>query len=140
MYFEMYKQGFLNAFSIGFIPKEYTDRNNADGSTTRVFTKSELLEISAVPVPANPNALVLARAYAQKMAGKEKEVAEKVVKEMEEGFENKAVVPYKDHGMVQNMDAPWDGPAQMAACGEDMMKVKEISAWYHPEKPRPKNP
>ncbi len=62
-YFELCKQGFLNAFSIGFIPKEWSDRQNPDGSSNRIFTKSELLEISLVPVPANPNALILARTY-----------------------------------------------------------------------------
>lgn len=62
-YFEMYKEGFLNAFSIGFIPREWKDQQDADGSMRRIFTKTELLEISAVPVPANPNALVLAREY-----------------------------------------------------------------------------
>jgi len=46
------KDGFLNAFSVGFIPMEQ------DGTT---YTKSELIEISAVAVPANPNALVQLR-------------------------------------------------------------------------------
>jgi HK97 family phage prohead protease len=43
------KEGFLNAFSVGFMPLE------KDGNT---YTKTELLEISVVPVPANPSALV----------------------------------------------------------------------------------
>lgn len=51
--YALYKGGFLNAFSIGFIPSE------ADGNR---FTKSEMLEFSAVPVPANPNALMTAKA------------------------------------------------------------------------------
>ncbi len=63
MYFEMIKAGILNAFSIGFIPKEWSDRDNGAGGKNRVFTKTELLEISLVPVPANPNALVLARTF-----------------------------------------------------------------------------
>ncbi len=50
--FKLYKGGYLNAFSIGFIPKQ------REGN---VYTETELLEISAVPVPANPNALVVAR-------------------------------------------------------------------------------
>lgn len=84
MYFEMIKEGVLSAFSIGFIVKEWTDRANSDGSTTRIFTKTELLEISLVPVPANANALVLAREYADKLTdGKEKETANSVVKDME---------------------------------------------------------
>lgn len=41
--------GFLNATSIGFIPKDFDDEGD--------ITKSELLEISVVSVPANPEAL-----------------------------------------------------------------------------------
>lgn len=44
-------QGVLNAVSVGFIPKE---RNG------NIITRSELLEISIVPVPANQDALTMA--------------------------------------------------------------------------------
>lgn len=47
----LYDQGYLNAVSVGFIPKE------RKGNT---ITKAELLEISFVPVPANQEALRLA--------------------------------------------------------------------------------
>jgi len=50
---QMYKEGFLNAFSVGFNPLSELK----DGKWTDV----ELLEISGVPVPANPDALVVAR-------------------------------------------------------------------------------
>lgn len=70
--FNLFKDGFLNAFSIGFIPKEWKDEN-INGKIIRTFTKAELLEISAVPVPANPNALVLARSYASEKGMKEAE-------------------------------------------------------------------
>ena len=46
---QMAEAGYLNTTSIGFIPKEFDDQGNP--------TKSELLEISAVSVPANPDAL-----------------------------------------------------------------------------------
>jgi hypothetical protein len=46
---KMADAGFLNTSSIGFIPKEFDDKGN--------ILKSELLEISAVSVPANPEAL-----------------------------------------------------------------------------------
>lgn len=59
--FEMYKSGIMNAFSVGFIPREWKDEAGANGRNVRTFTRTELLEISAVPVPANPNAVVLAR-------------------------------------------------------------------------------
>lgn len=46
----LYEEGMLTAVSVGFIPLE---RNGS------LITKSELLEISFVPVPANPEALSL---------------------------------------------------------------------------------
>lgn len=62
--YQMYKQGFLNAFSVGFIPKETEyakeeDRNNAK-KPRLTYKKWEMLEYSAVPVPANPEALQMA--------------------------------------------------------------------------------
>ncbi len=51
--YDLYKGGFLNAFSIGFIPKEWSDKGE--------ILKSELLEISAVSVPANAWALAKAK-------------------------------------------------------------------------------
>ena len=47
--FDLYAGGFLNAFSVGFIPLEFGDDNSIE--------KSELLEVSAVSVPANAMAL-----------------------------------------------------------------------------------
>ena len=50
------KEGFLNTESVGFIPKEWKDGNGGKGPR-RTYTKQELLEISIVPVPSNPDAL-----------------------------------------------------------------------------------
>jgi HK97 family phage prohead protease len=57
----LYRDKFLNAFSVGFQPEEWVGQEkddrplNGDG---RLYTKCELLEISGVPVPANPTCLV----------------------------------------------------------------------------------
>lgn len=51
----LWKGGFINASSIGFIPSEYTPLDKGYD-----FTKWELLEYSIVPIPANPDALRLA--------------------------------------------------------------------------------
>lgn len=51
----LYDNGFLNTFSVGFIPKDYD--YNSDG--VRVFTRNEILETSAVPVPANAAATMI---------------------------------------------------------------------------------
>lgn len=54
--FELYRGGFLNAVSVGFIPLEWQEGGGADKFRRR-FVKQELLELSAVSIPANPNAL-----------------------------------------------------------------------------------
>lgn len=60
--FSLYKGGFLSAFSIGFIPKESEPMKEGDNSMfgPRRFKKTEMLEYSAVPVPANAEALAMA--------------------------------------------------------------------------------
>lgn len=60
--FQMVKGGFLKSVSVGFAPIEWTltkDKNRPGGVD---FKKQELLEISIVPIPANPNALQQAKA------------------------------------------------------------------------------
>ena len=50
--YKLYKGGYMRAFSIGFIPEEM-DENR--------YTKSKMLEYSAVLIPANAEALTLAK-------------------------------------------------------------------------------
>lgn len=65
----LFEDGILNSFSVGFIPKEM------EGET---FVKQELIEVSAVNVPANPDARVLAY-KTLKSKGFEKEVIDEFV-------------------------------------------------------------
>jgi HK97 family phage prohead protease len=58
------KQGVLNAVSIGFRPLKarsatHADRKKYGERVRRVFTEWELLEVSIVAVPANPDALIM---------------------------------------------------------------------------------
>ncbi|EEF62092.1 HK97 family phage prohead protease [Pedosphaera parvula] len=55
----LYKGGYLNTSSVGFIPLDWTNGTRA-GEPSRTYLKQELLETSAVGIPANPNALALA--------------------------------------------------------------------------------
>lgn len=65
----LYDEGYLNAVSVGFIPKERKGN---------IITKAELLEISFVPVPANQEALRLAyKSLDLSLLPQVKEVAEK---------------------------------------------------------------
>lgn len=61
----LYKGGFLNAVSVGFIPLRWEDGNRTNGNDgtnsgpRRRYLEQELLEVSAVAIPANPDALAL---------------------------------------------------------------------------------
>jgi|WetSurMetagenome_2_1015567.scaffolds.fasta_scaffold05809_6 hypothetical protein len=72
MILELFNEKILNASSVGFIPIEWepldkdTDPNGWNG---RRFTKQELLELSACPVPSNP-AAVQTDAYIKAFNGK----------------------------------------------------------------------
>jgi HK97 family phage prohead protease len=57
IYRKLYKGGFMNASSVGFIPKKWEDGDGTKNSPFRTYTEVELLELSLVSVPANPNAL-----------------------------------------------------------------------------------
>jgi len=48
--------GYLKTESVGFIPKKWED-GDGEKAPRRTYTKQELLEISIVPVPSNPDAL-----------------------------------------------------------------------------------
>jgi len=56
--YELYRQGFLKACSVGFLPLAWDVITDEDGKFKGYHVKEwELLELSAVPVPANPDAL-----------------------------------------------------------------------------------
>ena len=63
--FGLYQGGFMKAFSIGFIPKQIVRNYQQEGYDKNkdpylTISKWDMLEYSAVPVPANPEALALA--------------------------------------------------------------------------------
>ena len=54
----LYKGRFLNAVSVGFIPIRW-ENGGAEAGYRRKYLEQELLEVSAVGIPANPEALQL---------------------------------------------------------------------------------
>lgn len=58
--FRLVKAGFLNAVSIGFNPLSW-HWETIEGREVLVFDSVELLEVSLVPIPSNPDAVALVR-------------------------------------------------------------------------------
>lgn len=64
--YNMYREGFLNAVSVGFVVKQRTavtdeaeqKRLGLEPGFAEVYERTELTELSAVPVPGNQNALI----------------------------------------------------------------------------------
>lgn len=154
---KLYTTGMMNAFSVGFIPKSFIDcydlRDNdgnwkvssiefdlPDGTKETfdlskyktselygIIPKWELLEISPVPIPANPDALLLrakddaVRKYIDQGHSKaavsfvERQMSDKLekltvqlnsfMKSLETGAEISNVVPYLQNSVV---DSDWD--------------------------------
>jgi len=65
--YRLYKDGFLSSTSVGFIPQEWEPRQPKAGQESQrrlgvKITSAELLELSAVNVPANANAVIIGAA------------------------------------------------------------------------------
>ncbi len=58
---KLIEAGILKAVSVGFRPKEHTQLDSKNPFSGLRFTKQELVETSLVSVPANPNALAIAK-------------------------------------------------------------------------------
>lgn len=59
---DLVRAGFLSAVSVGFIPDADAVTTRAiEGAEIPVYQRTELVEVSLVPVPSNPNAIALAR-------------------------------------------------------------------------------
>jgi HK97 family phage prohead protease len=57
--YDLYRGGYLRAVSVGFTPLRWEDGGTGEGFRRR-YLEQELVEVSAVGIPANPNALALA--------------------------------------------------------------------------------
>ena len=113
---DLVDEGWVKTTSVGFLPKEMEDNK---------YTKQELLEISFVNVPANPNALGLAMAKGYSNEAIKKVMPDAVLQE-------KKVIPYKKYPHAPE-DMDWNASAEVkGASVEDLMKM---CAWYDGENP-----
>jgi len=132
--YKLYLGGYLRATSVGFRDLEREPITDQDGRQTGWrYKRQELYELSAVPVPANPNALMLAVQKGVLTPGEVEEVMGVPYEEdlmQEAGI--KGVIPFKAYP-TEPEDAPWDGPAEIKAAEVEDLKV--ICTWYDSEKP-----
>lgn len=117
---ELYKSGFLKAVSIGFIVKQ---RNESD---RLIIEKAELLEVSFVAVPANPNAL------ATGWKSFEKALELGLLKEVKEDEEKKddeiKNAPTRDLTSLWNIDEKQiEFASKLLDMVEDIIKEKEVA-------------
>ncbi len=123
--YKLYKGGYLNATSVGFRGIKFKTRDDEsvlekpEWQRGRRYMEQSLLELSAVPVPCNPNALQTVRSK-----GFTDEDIDKVF------FEEKTVIPYKKFPLADEGTA-WDGPAEVAAASVEDLKI--MCAWYDAE-------
>lgn len=122
----LYDEGFLNGFSVGFLPLEYEPNKETGGY---IYKRIELLEISAGPVPINPNAVTIARAKG-KGALTDNTLLEKGGERMETIV--KAVIPYKKTPLAPQ-DQPWDAAKEVKRASVEDLKI--MCTWYDEEKP-----
>lgn len=73
--YALYKDGFLNAVSVGFVPLRWED-GGPKSKFRRRYLEQELLEVSAVAIPANPDALRLGYQAGAVNAGDLRDAAE----------------------------------------------------------------
>lgn len=130
--FELYKGGFLSAFSVGFNPKEYKLEPIDAERKGIVYTNAELLEFSAVPIPANPGALI-GRDMAELAI---KSLGEKAIVKMKVGEEDKfTVAPYEGPEEPEGGEPePTPEPPPAAALESSLKSVIEIAKTARKEK------
>ena len=136
------KGGFLNAVSVGFSPIEF-ERTD----TGMRFIKQELLELSIVPIPSNPEALVTAKGldlapmkdwfkgclddwetmkdraiFSRQQMNKAGDVIRKAI-----NTEKKDTISFaeahKDGTPIAPETEAWDGPTEIAAADVDDLKI-----------------
>ena len=136
--FDLYKGGFLNAVSVGFLPHKWAFVEDKERPYGVDFQKQELLEFSAVPIPANPEALIEARSAAGIEIEELKEWALTVIRscakpstkrEMEEflraaGFSRREAEKF----CAKGFHIPQGEPAAVAAPKYDEAKFAESAA------------
>lgn len=107
------KEGFINTVSVGFMPLERVDNK---------YLKNELLELSFVPVPANPEAVVVMR---------EMGIEPVEEKDLYKTEEETKVLKFIDMGIAPESET-WDLQGELAKSQPE--EIVELGIWSEPNK------
>jgi HK97 family phage prohead protease len=121
--YQMYKSGFMRAFSVGFVPIKSEELDNDDEKSAfrsgRRFTKQELLEISAVPVPSNPDAMA------------SREMQDMMIKGLEKMKKQDKLILFDDNNNQVTGDTDeWDVNKELRNASIEDLKI--TCAWSDP--------
>jgi len=155
--YKLYKGGYLAAVSVGFIPKEWKFLDEADNDPSqffmpKIFLKQELLELSAVPVPANANALMQAVTLGAVSIDEAQSISNYVLNLAGlwtpsnkafsytspgdiDDLEQKDAIPYKKHPLAPE-DVEWSQGDEVAKSEIDELEI--MAVYVEGRKPRRK--
>jgi hypothetical protein len=121
---QKYRDGFLNAVSVSWDTREFAPPKVA-GAAPRI-TKAELLEISAVPLPSDPNAL--AQRQARALRDMAAELESLALPDPDPSGTRGAIAPHTTDAAPE--DAPWDAGAELKKA-EGADQYRKMCAWVN---------
>jgi HK97 family phage prohead protease len=128
----LYREGFLSGWSVGFLPKKWEVIEDANGKFDGYHIREwELVELSAVPVPANPEALT----HELENGGIRAPALVKELGEMLHRSRPCGTDPVCGKGAILYKETPkdpegaeWDAAEEVGKAEVDDLKI--MSAWF----------
>jgi len=122
--------GYLKTESVGFIPKKWED-GDGEKAPKRTYTKQELLEISLVPVPSNPDALRNAVEEGVITTKEFETLSEGDIVNKPEETETHIRIPVRDCDVTATIDISKKEGIQALYCGE----IKKVRTYIFDKRP-----
>lgn len=122
-----YRAGFLSAVSVGWETRKL-EPPASPGDPPRII-EAELLDISAVPVPGDPKALIERQQRA--LAGLGRDLLALLDSPATDPAQRGAIPPHTTEKAPE--DTPWDGPGEVAKAPNEAAALRRMHAWVDDE-------
>ena len=116
---KLYDGGFIKTVSVWFIPKERDQHNSS------IITKAELLEVSFVPVPCNPNALSLWKEFVEEMISKWLIIKEE--EHIDAEVESESESNPNEEAEANVINEEWNDSEENSLDNENEKSIKELT-------------